>query len=335
MKVLVYGAGCIGGYLGAALMKEGSHQVTFLGRERLAGEYRELGLKLTDYEGREFKLEAPLPCLTSLASLEEQVDLVLLTVKCTGVAQAASELAPWLKADTTLVCLQNGIGSFQEAQRLLPGADIVPGMVPFNVTKPEPGRLHRGTEGELHFLRHPKLAILAQAWEAGGISTTLSESFDSVAWGKLLLNLNNAVNALAGVPLVEQLGQRDYRVVLSQAQRELLAALKVAEIKPAKLTKAPPSLLPWILLLPNWLFRLIARQMLAIDPLARSSMWDDLEQRRHSEIDYLNQAVVDLAGKFHTKASVNAGIVSLVREAESQGRGSPHMSAAELRERVC
>lgn len=335
MKVLVYGAGCIGGYLGGALMKEGSHQVTFLCREKLAAEYREFGLKLTDYEGRELHLEAPLPCVTGLEAVEGQWDLVLLTVKCTAVAQAASELAPWLQADTTLVCLQNGIGSLQEAQRLLPGADIVPGMVPFNVTKPEPGRLHRGTEGELHFLRHPKVLTLAEAWEAAGISTAFCESFEPVAWGKLLLNLNNAINALAGVPLVEQLGQRDYRVVLSLAQRELLAALKSAEIKPAKLTKAPPFLIPWILMLPNWLFRLLARQMLAIDPLARSSMWDDLEQRRPSEIDYLNQAVVDLAGKFHSQATVNAGIVSLIKEAEARAQGSPHMSAGELRKRVC
>jgi 2-dehydropantoate 2-reductase len=148
------------------------------------------------------------------------------------------------------------------------------------------------------------------------------------------LNLNNAINALAGVPLLEELHDRDYRRVLSSCMRELLAALRKAGIKPAKLTKAPPFLVPWILLLPNWLFRVIAQQMLAIDPLARSSMWDDLQKGRATEIEFLNQAVVELAFQQGLTAPVNERIVTLIKQIEKAGRGSPGMSSSEMVSRL-
>ena len=110
--------------------------------------------------------------------------------------------------------------------------------------------------------------------------------------------------------------------------------LKKAGIKPAKLTKAPPFLVPWILLLPNWLFRVIAQQMLAIDPLARSSMWDDLQKGRPTEIEFLNQAVVELAFQQGLTAPVNERIVGLIREAESSGGGSPGMSSSDMVSRL-
>ena len=148
------------------------------------------------------------------------------------------------------------------------------------------------------------------------------------------LNLNNAINALAGLPLVEQLGQRSYRQVLAACQTELLQALNKANIKPVRLTPLPAWLIPWVLRLPNWLFKLIARRMLAIDPLARSSMWDDLERKRETEIDFLNQQVVDLAHSVGLKAPVNQDVVLLVKEAEAAASGSPGISGEELKARV-
>ena len=52
---------------------------------------------------------------------------------------------------------------------------------------------------------------------------------------------------------------------------------------------------PRILRLPDWLFRRVARRMLAIDPEARSSMWEDLDRRRRTEVDDLQGAILALA----------------------------------------
>lgn len=327
-KVLIFGAGAIGGYLGGALAAQGLN-TTFLIRPKSAVSFRQFGLTLTDYENRHHLVEKPV-YITSLELLDFQPDIVLLTVKCGGVSQAAQELGSVIGEQTQVVCLQNGIGSVERAAEYLPSRQLLHGMVPFNVVKMDEGRLHRGTEGVLKLESHPSLQPLCQAWTNHGIPVEMVSDFDSVSWGKLLLNLNNAINALADVPLVEELSDRSYRRVLSACMSELLRALKVAEIRPAKLTKAPPFLVPWILRLPNWLFRFVAQSMLKIDPLARSSMWDDLQTGRTTEIDFLNQAVVDLATSLGLEAPVNQGVVDLIKLAEESKEGSPRISGQEL-----
>ena len=71
---------------------------------------------------------------------------------------------------------------------------------------------------------------------------------------------------------------------------------------------------------PDALFRLLANRMLAIDPLARSSMWEDLELGRRSEVDFINGEVVALARSLGRQAPINQRMVELIRAAEAGGR---------------
>jgi 2-dehydropantoate 2-reductase len=64
----------------------------------------------------------------------------------------------------------------------------------------------------------------------------------------------------------------------------------------------------------------MAGKMLAIDPLSRSSMWEDLEAGRVTEIDYLNGEIVRLAEKLGRTAPVNTRLITLIRDAETDGR---------------
>ncbi len=138
-------------------------------------------------------------------------------------------------------------------------------------------------------------------------------------WAKLLLNLNNSVNALSGLPLKEQLSQRSFRRCAALAQEEALALLSRAGNRVARLTPIPPALIPKLLSVPDWLFARLANQMLAIDPLARSSMWEDLEAKRTTEVDWLNGEIVRLARSQGRAAPVNARLLALVRAAEAGG----------------
>ena len=81
-----------------------------------------------------------------------------------------------------------------------------------------------------------------------------------------------------------------------------------------------------MLRLPDALFGLLARRMLAIDPKARASMWDDLVQRRPTEIGELQGAIVAMAQANGLTAPVNAEVMRLVRLAEDAGQGSPGLS---------
>ena len=299
-------------------------------RESVAERFARHGLHLTDYLGQNLKVAPPIDGYTSLELCPFPANLVLLTVKCTGVAEAARELAPWVAPETVVVCFQNGVGSKSRAAVHIPAGQLVSGMVPFNVLSHDQGRLHRGTEGALCVEAHPALEPLLEAWNRVGIPAHASQDFESVAWGKLQLNLNNAINALAGIPLQQELSQRPYRRVLAACMSELLQALRAAGIRPARLARLPPALIPWVLLLPDGLFRRVARKMLAIDPLARSSMWEDLQRGRPTEIHFLNGAVVELARKYGLEAPVNTKIMERLAQAESSQKGSPGLSGSDL-----
>ena len=147
---------------------------------------------------------------------------------------------------------------------------------------------------------------------------------------KLLHDLNNALNALSGLPLVSQLSDRAWRRVLAAQIREALAVLSAASVAPARLDKVPPKLIPAILSLPDPVFRVLARRMLAMDPEARSSMWDDLQKRRTTEIDYLQGAIIALGEKVRLPTPVARQIMKLIKAAEAASRGSPRLGPIEV-----
>jgi 2-dehydropantoate 2-reductase len=82
--------------------------------------------------------------------------------------------------------------------------------------------------------------------------------------------------------------------------------------------------------LPNWLFFRVASAMVKIDPEARSSMWEDLERRRQTEVDELNGAIVALGAKHGVSTALNARVVALVHEAERNHAGSPKLRADQI-----
>jgi 2-dehydropantoate 2-reductase len=144
----------------------------------------------------------------------------------------------------------------------------------------------------------------------------LAADMKAIAWGKLLINLNNAVNALSGLTLLEQLRERDFRRVVAASIIEALELLQLAGIEPAKIGPVPPRLLPHAMAAPNLVFNNLFLKFQRIDAKARSSMYDDLAARRPTEVDWLNGEVVKLAKSLGREAPVNQSIVELIKVAE-------------------
>lgn len=316
MEIAIFGAGSIGCYLGAILTHQRTN-VTLIGRERLQKVIaRQDGLLITDYLGRDDKIST-INYTTDPATLRD-ADVVLVTLKCTAINEGRETLARYCREDALVVCLQNGVGSEQLVQESLPKNRVVAGIVPFNVLENN-GQFHRGTEGSLYLPNLPVLAPLKQAFLAYGLPCEQPNDMNAVIWGKLQLNLNNAINAFAGIPLKAQLSQRGYRALLSACQKELLAYCNAKRIKLAKLTAVPPHWLPAVLTLPDWLFKLLAKKMLDIDPHARSSMWEDVQAGKATEINFLNAKVVELAGSVGLRAPANKLVTELL-ELRSAGQ---------------
>ncbi len=318
MTVGVFGAGSIGCYVGGRLAGAGA-EVVLVGRETLADEIRRHGLRVTDWQGTDVRVGEVRYETTpqALAGAE----LVLVTVKSAATAEAAEQLAGVIGPGTTVISFQNGLrnaGTLREG--LLPGRTVLTGMVQFNVVRRGEGVFHAGTEGGLEVEDDPALAPYLELFERAGLRLERHRDMVPVQWAKLLLNLNNPVNALSGLPLKAELEQRAFRRCAALAQAEAIRLLSAADIKPAKLTPLPPQWIPRLLGAPDVLFTRLAAQMLAIDPLARTSMLDDLEAGRPTEVDHLNGEVVRLAEKLGRTAPVNARLIELVHKAENGGR---------------
>lgn len=332
-RIGVFGAGSIGMYLGGCLQAAGA-SVVYVGRQSMAEMLQTQGLRLTDYLGRDQQLAiSALDFSTTVAALAD-CDVVLVTVKSAATASAAVELAAHLRPGALVISFQNGVRNAEVLRAAMPAQTVLAGMVPFNVLNCGDGRFHQGSAGVLDVAADAGLAGCAELFVRAGLPLSLQADMRAVLWGKLLLNLNNAINALSGLPLKAELSQRDYRRCLSLAQREALALYAQAGIQPMQLTALPPRWLARLLTVPDWLFQRLAQRMLAMDPLARSSMWEDLEAGRRTEVDWIQGEVVQLAAELGAAAPVNARLVALIREAEQMGVGRRSLSGAELLSRL-
>ncbi len=318
-RFVIFGAGSVGCYIGGRLLSAGA-DVVMIGRPRLRQVFDQQPLVVTDYQGFRFETALPPETYTDDASMAAGADLVLVTVKSAATGEAAHTLARYLKPGTPVISLQNGIANGARLQELLPDMQVCAGMVPFNVVQTEPGHFHHGTEGHLMVAARPELSGFLRYFQECGLALELRRDMNQVLWSKLLLNLNNPINALSNVPLREQLENRHYRRCLAMAQSETLALMTQAGIAPVNLTPVPMKFLPLIMSLPDWLFARLARKMLAIDPLARSSMWEDLEAGRATEVDWINGEVVRLAESLDRDAPVNRRLTELVHECEHSRR---------------
>jgi 2-dehydropantoate 2-reductase len=331
-RIVVAGAGSIGCYLGGCLALAG-RRVTLLLRPALADDIASHGLWISGLGGSEATLPASALGLSSDQSALAGAQILLVTVKCSATAQMAELIARYAPREAIVVSFQNGIGNVDVLQAHL-GATrtIVAGMVPFNVVQArcrgQAPHFHRATSGTMRIASG--VAGLRDVLNVCGAPVGEHRQMSEVLWGKLILNLNNALNALAGIPLAAELADRRWRILLAAQIDEALAVLRARGIRPGVVEGVPPWMIPLILRLPDRLFRVLVRRLLAIDPQARSSMWEDLLRGRNTEVDYLQGAIVSLAKEIGMAAPLTERIVQLIREAEKARAGSPGLQPSEI-----
>jgi 2-dehydropantoate 2-reductase len=331
LKIAVHGAGSIGCFVGGCWQAAGL-KVSFIGRPSFAQEIGQHGLTLSDYSGWQTELPPSDVDYRCDPDALANADIIALCVKSGATAAAAQEIGEHGRPGATVISLQNGISNVEVLERELGGRfKVVRGMVPYNVAYLGEGHFHKGVAGDLFADERAETRELAAAIGASPAALKLSDEMLSLAWGKLLINLNNAVSALSGRTLLEELRKRDYRRVFAASMREGLRLLDKAGIEPAKVGAVGPRLLPWVIGSPDWLFNNAFMKAWKIDAKARSSMADDLAAGRKTEVDFINGELVALADRLGADAPINRKIVELVRQAEA---GALPLPPTELRREV-
>ncbi len=342
---LVFGAGLIGCYLGTVLTKISQQRdpkkpsVTLYCRPSVV-ERIHAGVSLTDYNHNNVMCDS-LHLVDNLSELQSRstFDLIWLTVKCTSVEQAVIELAPIMDDRTVILCCQNGLDSDAIVRRAFPNNPVVRVMVPFNVVEQPGPNFHRGSEGKM-IIEHSKHdQAVTESLRLGSVNTGDEQSIlpidfcadmTAMQWAKLQLNLGNSVNALANIPVKAMLEQRKYRLVIAAMMSELLGVTKMKGLRLPQIGSVGAAIIPWVLRLPDFLFKRVANQMLKIDPNVRTSMWWDLQQGRVTEIEFLNGAVVRYASQEGLECTVTSAIVDMIHERERKKDAEAAISAEEL-----
>ncbi len=330
-KIAVLGAGSVGCFIGGACQAAGL-PVTFIGRPKLSQDLDEHGLTLTDYSGWRVHIGRGDVDFRCGPEALDEADVILVTVKSGGTAVAAAEIAQHGREGATVISFQNGISNVETLEQGLGGRfEVARGIVAFNVAYVGKGQFHKGSAGELWSDRRGATEALAERLAGSPATLKLSPDMLGLAWGKLLINLNNAVNALSGQTLLQELHTRDYRRVFAASIREGLGLLRRVDIEPAKVGPLSVQLLPRLLDTPDILFNNLFARVWRMDLKARSSRSDDLAAGRKTEVDYLNGELVRLAERLSMDAPVSRAIVQLVHKADA---GSPQMAPKALRKAV-
>jgi 2-dehydropantoate 2-reductase len=326
--IAIAGAGSIGCFVGGMYAAAG-RRVALLARQRVIEEIETNGLRLTSFEGFEGNIASDHLTMSEDAAVLGNAGAVLVAVKSADTAAVADAIARYAPEDAVIVSLQNGIGNVPVLRQRLPGRRVVGGMVPFNVVGRGKARFHRATSGHIVIERDD--AGTAAQLSVPGLRVRSTMHIDGVQWGKLLVNLNNALNALGDLPLRQQLAQRSWRSLFADQMAEGLQAVRADGIRPVSPTPVPAGWTPHLLRVPDRLFAALLGSTMKIDADARSSMAEDLQRGRRTEIDYLQGAIIAIAERRGLQVPLSRRVVELVKQAEAAGKGSPGLTPQQIR----
>jgi 2-dehydropantoate 2-reductase len=334
MRIAVIGAGAIGCMLGAKLTARG-HQIVLVGRPEQVEAITRQGLTVTEPGGAERRVWLP-----AATRMDEQPELVLLTVKSQDVTAACREIAPFVR-HVPVVTLQNGVRADELAAAVLGREFVVGGVVmaavdylrPGHVTVLFPGWLIVGEPFDPMPGRARAIAdVLGDA-----LPTYVTTNMFGTRWSKLISNLNNALCAATDLPLPEIAHTRAGRTASAQLMREGARVARAAGIhldhglyglswQGLRHSRDTALIAPLQALMSSVLLRLpeggaqavvgaAGRSRLGRIPL-RGSTWQSIARSKPSEIDYLNGEVVKLGQQYGVPTPYNKRVVALVREVE-------------------
>jgi 2-dehydropantoate 2-reductase len=296
LRVLSFGAGAIGTYIGGSLALKG-HSVTFLERPQIADELRQRGLRL-EIAGKEHTI----PEVSIVGSLPDALALgpfnvAVFALKSFDTAGALLSLIPFAQELPPIFCLQNGVDNEPALAEALG-----PGMVIAGTVTSAIGRRAAG-DVVLERLRglgvasgHPLSSQLAAALDKAGLNAWLYENATDMKWSKLLTNLiGNASSAILDMSPAEIFSHAGlYRLELAQL-RECLAVMDAQKICTVNLPGTPVRLLAFaVKYLPANVSRPLLRRAVGRGRGAKMPSFhiDLYSGHGQSEVNYLNGAIV-------------------------------------------
>jgi 2-dehydropantoate 2-reductase len=302
MKIGIVGSGAMGSLFGGRLSLSGCEVVLHdIFREHVETVNAE-GLAMEDAATGEMTLARP-RASTDPGAIDG-ADVLIIFVKSTATEEAAAQFVPHAGRGTIVLTLQNGLGNEEILKRHFGAERTAAGVTSQGATFLGPGRIRHAGRGPTHICmsdgKNEKLSRLCGALTAAGFETHVSSDVTSLVWSKLVINVGiNALTAITSQPNGRLLDSEDTKAIMADLVAEAVA---VARARGIALTHGDPLAVVYE----------VARKTGA----NRSSMLQDFDRQRASEIEVMNGAIVREAAATGTPVPVNATITRLIRALE-------------------
>lgn len=288
------GAGAVGCYYGGLLALAG-YQVTLIGRQNLVESVSSKGGLLLERNG-----EIETIGLSAFKSAEavSNADLILFTVKSGDTDSAARIIAPYIRPDTVVLSMQNGISNSDRISKYLK-CQVIPVVVYVGAEIVQPGHVRYRGRGELVFPEGETSSHIVSLFEHANISATMSAQAEVEMWSKFVVNCCiNAISALTRQSYDKIAAQEGAKELVHATMQECIHVADSCGIN-----------------LPETLWDAVWGVVLTMVG-QRSSTAQDLMRGNRTEIDYLNGEIVQLAKKFGIDVPINNALWVMVKLAE-------------------
>lgn len=322
--ILIVGAGAVGTILATHLAAAG-RDVGLYARPKDQARFGGIERLRTDFpDARRAALVAPRPKLVSTLDLAG-VEALIIGVKFPDLAPLLAQLPDPIPPGCTLVSTLNGVAPLRLLRAARPTARVVPMSVMMNGQLLAPLHARLATRAEI-VLGDPDASLLGCFEDTGMIVKTANG--EEAVWGKLLINLANAICASTRTTFKDLFLDRDLRRVYATVLDEATGALDAARIRWRMPLALPYRLYRWALLhggpVPWW----FAKYRNGVREGAYPSMVADVENGRVTEVEQINGEIARLGRQAGYPTPVNAALVALI----GAGSTPPRLAPAQLRE---
>jgi 2-dehydropantoate 2-reductase len=317
LKILSFGAGAIGTYIGGSLALEGE-QLVFVEQPAVAEDLRSRGLRLdlTVDKRRDAKEVSVIGAssFVAAASLEDALrygpfDVALFALKSFDTPAALEEMKPFADKIPMILCLSNGVDNEPAIGKVLGPEKVIPGTVTSAIGRRAAGDIVlERLRGMGIASSHPLSDRLISTSNLAFLKATAFSNAPAMKWSKMLTNLiANPTSAILDMTPAQIFANRELYGLEIQMLRECIAVMSAQGIPVIDLPGTPARALAFATRMPLWLSKpLLARAAGTGRGGKMPSFHIDLYSGRgKSEVEYLHGAVVRAGEKFKVPTPVN------------------------------
>jgi 2-dehydropantoate 2-reductase len=303
MKILIFGAGALGSFIGGLLTR--NHDVTFVGNKAHLNAIKAHGLKII---GKTHLTAQPI--VANVNSIlrhksKYRFDIVILTVKSYDTLSAMKIVKKIIHHNTNVLTLQNGLDNIDKITKYVDKKMVFGGVTSHGITFISPGVIkHAGigdtTIGSIAGSISNELTAVADAFNTAGIKTAITKNIHREIWCKAIVNATiNPLTAILKVPNGYLLKHKHIEDFIVKICAECVAVANTAglDLKLDFMLKKTKT---------------VIRQTSS----NKSSMLQDIERGKPTEINSINGAIVRIAHKHKVAVPYNELLVALVKSIE-------------------